>query len=164
MAEKEPLFRCPNDLKVNVVKSNGEIVFDEECCTMVSVVLKNSGELATSFLGAHNPEIVKVLRKATAMYFKSIKKKLKESYKKDEDDIKVIDAELPKESKWSGEPVPDIKEKSTANDTKKENKDNKSNAVKSSANSSKKKPSGDSVTAKKATPANKIASKQSNNK
>lgn len=106
----EPIFKCPNDIKVNVTKFNGEVVLDEECCTSVSVILKNTGEIATSFFGAHNPEVVKLLEKTLSMYFKSIKKTLKNEYKKQsEDDIKVVSDDLPEENKWSGEDVPDVK-------------------------------------------------------
>ena len=37
----------------------------------------------TSFLGAHNPEIIKNLEKALKLYFKGIKKTLKSKYKDD---------------------------------------------------------------------------------
>ena len=75
MEEKdEKIFKTPNDLKINVTKSNGEVVIDEECCTMVSIILKNSGDIAASFFGAHNPDVVRVLEKSLKGYFKGIKK------------------------------------------------------------------------------------------
>ena len=61
---KENMFKTANDLKVTVTKSNGEVVIDEECCTMVSIILKNTGDIAASFFGAHNPEVVRVLEKS----------------------------------------------------------------------------------------------------
>jgi hypothetical protein len=109
--EKQPLFKCGNDMKINVSKFNGEVVFDEECCTIVGVIMKNTGEIATSFFGAHNPEVIKVLEKSLKMYFKSIKKTLKSEFaKEDPNDIKVVGGEIPEDSKWSGEPVPDAKQ------------------------------------------------------
>jgi hypothetical protein len=110
MEEKqEKMFKTPNDLKVVVTKSNGEVVIDEECCTMVSIILKNSGDIAASFFGAHNPEVVKVLEKSLKGYFKGIKKELKKNYlAEDEDEIKVVTDNIPEENKWSGEQVPDL--------------------------------------------------------
>ena len=61
MEKEDLLFKCANDLNVTVKKDNGEIVMNEDCCTCVNLVLKNTGELATSFLGSHNPDIIKVL-------------------------------------------------------------------------------------------------------
>ena len=140
--DNKTLFRCGNDLKINVSKCTGETVLDEECCTVVGVILKNTGEIATSFFGAHNPEVIKVLEKTLKVYFKSIKKTLKQEFKKEgSNDIKVVDKDIPNENKWQGEPVPDIEkvegrgEKTI--DTKSTKKSNKS----SSADVSKKTPS-----------------------
>ena len=134
--EKQPLFKCGNDLKINVAKFNGEVVFDEECCTIVGVIMKNTGEIATSFFGAHNPEVIKVLEKSLKMYFKSIKKTLKSEFaKEDPKDIKVVGQQIPEENKWNGEPVPDLDnkegrdkpaaQKSKAKTTKKSSKSEK---------------------------------------
>lgn len=85
------MFKCPNDIRVSVKKDSGEMIIDESCCTNLSILVKNTGEMATSFLGAHSPELIKVLEKTMKKYFKTIKKTLKEEYKKDSpDDIKVI--------------------------------------------------------------------------
>lgn len=91
MEEKENLFKCANDLKVTIAKDNGEVVMDEECCTNLSILVKNSGEMATSFLGAHSPEMVKILNKVLRKYFKSLKKTLKAEYRRnDNEEITVI--------------------------------------------------------------------------
>lgn len=109
MEEKdEKVFKTPNDLKVNVAKSNGEVVIDEECCTMVSIILKNTGDIAASFFGAHNPDVIRVLEKSLKGYFKSIKKELKRNYLQEEEEVKLIQEDIPSENKWSGESVPDI--------------------------------------------------------
>ena len=110
MEEKdEKLFKTPNDLKVNVTKSNGEVVIDEECCTMVSIILKNSGDIAASFFGAHNPDVVRVLEKSLKGYFKGIKKELRKNYyDSSEEEIKIIGESIPDKDKWSGEQVPDL--------------------------------------------------------
>lgn len=108
----EKIFKTPNDLKINVTKSNGEVVIDEECCTMVSIILKNTGDIAASFFGAHNPEVVKILEKSLKGYFKGIKKELKNNYKTQEEEIKVLNEEIPSQDKWSGEKVPDVEEES----------------------------------------------------
>ena len=112
MEEKdEKLFKTPNDLKINVTKSNGEVVIDEECCTMVSIILKNSGDIAASFFGAHNPDVVRVLEKSLKGYFKGIKKELRKNYyDSSEEEIKIIGESIPDKDKWSGEDVPDLKE------------------------------------------------------
>ena len=107
----ENMFKTPNDLKVTVAKSNGEVVIDEECCTMVSIILKNTGDIAASFFGAHNPEVVRVLEKSLKEYFKGIKKELRKNYyENSEDEIKVVKEEIPTSDKWSGEPVPELEE------------------------------------------------------
>ena len=106
---KENMFKTPNDLKVTVTKSNGEVVIDEECCTMVSIILKNSGDIAASFFGAHNPEVVRVLEKSLKGYFKGIKKELKKNYYDNTDEeVKVLTDNIPENDKWFGQPVPDF--------------------------------------------------------
>ena len=111
MEDNKKIFKTPNDLKVNVTKSNGEVVIDEDCCTMVSIILKNTGDIAASFFGAHNPEVVKVLEKSLKGYFKGIKKELKKNYYADStDEIKVVSDVIPEDDKWSGEEVPNIEE------------------------------------------------------
>lgn len=91
MEEKENLFKCPNDLKVTIVKDNGEHIINENCCTVLSILVKNSGEIATSFLGAHSPEMLKVLDKTLKRYFKTLKKTLKSEYKRpDNEEITVL--------------------------------------------------------------------------
>jgi len=143
---KDPIFKCPNDIKVSVSKYNGEVILDEDCCTTVSIIMKNSGEIATSFFGAHNPEVIKVLEKTLKMYFKSIKKTLKSEYRKEtEEEIKVVGEDLKEEDKWNGQPIPELEK-----DPIKEN-----NPLSGDVTADKK----NSVTAKKATPASKIASK-----
>lgn len=147
--DNKTLFRCGNDLKINVSKCTGETVLDEECCTVVGIILKNTGEIATSFFGAHNPEVIKVLEKTLKVYFKSIKKTLKQEFKHEgPNDIKVVDAEIPNESKWQGEPVPDVEKVDSE-----ENDIDVKSAKKS--NSSKK-----SITSKK-TPSAKVSPKAS---
>ena len=115
----EKIFKTANDLKVNVTKLNGEVVIDEECCTMVSILLKNTGDIAASFFGAHNPNVIKILEKSLKKYFKSIKKELKNSYQNGEEEIKVVTDDIPVSDKWSGESVPDLDAKDkTAKTTK----------------------------------------------
>ncbi len=107
--QEEKLFKTANDLKVNVTKSNGEVVIDEECCTMVSIILKNTGDIAASFFGAHNPEVIKVLEKSLKGYFKGIKKELKKNYNQSEEEVKVVEGDIPDKDKWTGQDVPDLK-------------------------------------------------------
>ncbi len=74
-------FETANDLRLTIKAEEKEILVDEVCCTSINIILKNDGQIMTSFLGAHNPEIVKNLEKAMKMYFKGIKKALKLKYK-----------------------------------------------------------------------------------
>ena len=129
MEKKEKtLFKCANDLNVKVTKYNGEVVLDEDCCTSVSIILKNSGEIATSFLGSHNPQLVRVLEKTLKGYFRSIKKTLKKEYKQDsEEEIKVVSDDLPEDSKWNGQPVPDMEVKPESQEKNESISDNKNN-------------------------------------
>ena len=69
-----------NDLRLVVNGSNCEYLVDEVCCTCMNIILKNDGQIMTSFLGAHNPDIVKTLEKAQKAYFKELKKTLKKKY------------------------------------------------------------------------------------
>lgn len=73
----ETLIKSANDLKVEITKLNGEKVVDEECCTSIVLMLKNSGEMGTSFLGAHNKTILRAMKKAINKYFKILNKSLK---------------------------------------------------------------------------------------
>ena len=73
-------FNTENDLRLAITGENDEFLVDEKCCTCINVILKNDGQIMTSFLGAHNPEIVKTLEKAQKAYFKGLKKTLKQKY------------------------------------------------------------------------------------
>lgn len=94
MAEDWKL-NIPNDINVVVSNKENGVMLDEDCCTLINVVLKNDGKIGTSFLGSHNPFIVIQLEKAMKFYFKELKKKLKQDYKeyadlpdfKDEEDV-----------------------------------------------------------------------------
>jgi len=97
-----PLLPCANDLRLSVKKYTGEYVIDEDCCTALTLILKNDGNIATSFMGAHNVLVVKTLEKSLKQYFKAIKKTLKAEQKKKstEDEIKIVksdeeNAEIP---------------------------------------------------------------------
>lgn len=70
-------FNTENDLRLTIKADEKEILLDEVCCTSVNIILKNDGQIMTSFLGAHNPEIIKDLERTLKLYFKGIKKALK---------------------------------------------------------------------------------------
>ena len=74
-------FHTQNDIKVHITDTKGEPLLTEDCCTCINILLKNNGELATSFLGSHNPYIVDLLEKAQKAYFKQLKKTLLKEYK-----------------------------------------------------------------------------------
>ena len=73
-------FETNNDLRLTIKAEEKEILVDEVCCTSVNIILKNDGQIMTSFLGAHNPEIMKNLERALKAYFKGMKKALKAKY------------------------------------------------------------------------------------
>jgi hypothetical protein len=99
--KKSNVFKCPNDLNVTVKKDNGETVVNEDCCTSIVVLLKNSGDIATSFLGLHNKSIIKCLDRATKKYFKILKKTLK-TVVVEEDNTQIVSEDLPEDMKLTG--------------------------------------------------------------
>lgn len=138
MEKEDILFKCANDLNVTVKKDNGEVVMNEDCCTCVNLVLKNTGELATSFLGSHNPDIIKVLDKSIKNYFKSLKKTLKKMYNDEiiNPEINVnSEEEIPEDNKWSEDQKTEDTPKSEENKKDKSAKSQpKTTATKKSAN------------------------------
>ncbi len=73
----ETKYNTPNELNLKVTGVNNQVLINEECCTSINIILRNDGQIQTSFLGAHNPEILHNLEKAMKAYFKGIKKTLK---------------------------------------------------------------------------------------
>lgn len=76
----EAVFDTENDLNVAIIKNNKDLLLNENCCTCINIMLSNDGRILTSFLGCHNPYIVEQLEKAQKLYFKSLKKALKNHY------------------------------------------------------------------------------------
>lgn len=76
----EEKFNTPNDLNLKVTGVNNQELINEDCCTCINIILQNDGNIQTSFLGAHNPQIINCLEKAMKMYFKGIKKTLKHQF------------------------------------------------------------------------------------
>lgn len=121
MEEKKetPKLKCPNELTVTVKKDNGETVVNEDCCTSIVVLLKNSGDIATSFLGAHNQNIIKCLDRATKRYFKILKKTLK-SIESQEEEMSLVSEDLPEDMKLTGNGLETEHDKKLAEEEKKE--------------------------------------------
>ncbi len=69
-----------NDINLVISTKENGVVFDEECCTCMCVILTNDGKIATNFLGSHNPFIISQLQRAQTEYFKVLKRKLKKDY------------------------------------------------------------------------------------
>ena len=80
--EKNIKFETENDLKLTI-KGGKQVLVDENCCTSINIILRNDGQIMTSFLGAHNPEIIRSLEKAQKAYFKELKKTLKLKYREE---------------------------------------------------------------------------------
>lgn len=136
MEEKkdEKLIKCANDLKVNVTKLNGEILMQEDCCTMIQLVLKNTGEMATSFFGAHNPQVLKVLEKAMKGYFKTMKRTLKKEFARtDNEEIEIRKDELPEGGTWA-----DLQEEAEKDSSSEQSQAEKEKVRKARKNSAKK--------------------------
>lgn len=99
-ANKPLIFKCPNDLRLTLKKDNGEYVIDEDCCTAISLLVKNTGEIATNFSGAHSPNLVKILEKSLKRYLKDLKKTLKKEYKIANDELTLSKDPLDEGKKW----------------------------------------------------------------
>lgn len=74
-------FQVPNDINVVIQNKEKGVLLDEDCCTVINIMLTNEGKIATSFLGTHNPFIVSQLERAQKEYFRVLKKTLKKDYK-----------------------------------------------------------------------------------
>ena len=76
--KKEKIFDTDNHLSVVVedTKTKNKYI-SQECCTCINILLTNDGDIATSFLGVHNDEIIKILERAQKLYFKKIKKEFR---------------------------------------------------------------------------------------
>lgn len=100
-ANKPLIFKCPNDLRVTLKKDSGEYVIDEDCCTAISILVKNTGEIATNFSGAHSHDLIKILEKSLKKYLKELKKTLKKEYKTANDELTLSQEPLDEEKKWN---------------------------------------------------------------
>lgn len=96
--ENKLIFNTPNDINVKVSKFGGEVVVNEECCTSIHILLKNTGDMATSFLGAHSPELIKVIEKSFKKYFKTLKKQLRTAENMDNVEVKP-EEKIPEDKK-----------------------------------------------------------------
>ena len=78
----EQKFKTINELNIKITNtSTKENLVDENCCTAITVCLNNNGDCFSSFVGAYNPEIVKLLRKVQKTYYRNLMKKLKQNNK-----------------------------------------------------------------------------------
>ena len=69
-------FKALNELNIKITNNNSVLV-DENCCTAITISLNNEGNVFTSFVGAYNPEIIKLLQKVQSRYYRNLIKKLK---------------------------------------------------------------------------------------
>lgn len=89
----EQIYNTENELNLKVTGINDQELINEDCCTCVNIIMQNDGRIQTSFLGAHNPEILNHLEKALKTYFKSLKKTLKARYFECSDDCNCEDCD-----------------------------------------------------------------------
>lgn len=75
----EQKFNALNELNIKISNTaSKEVLVDETCCTAITICLNNQGDCLTSFVGAYNPEIIKLLQKVQKTYYKNLIKKLKQ--------------------------------------------------------------------------------------
>lgn len=75
----EQKFKALNELELKIRNSSTkEDLINESCCTAITICLNNQGDCFTSFVGAYNPEIIKLLNKVQKTYYKNLIKKLKQ--------------------------------------------------------------------------------------
>ncbi len=84
----EQRFNALNELNIKITNSsNKETLVDETCCSAITICLNNQGDCLTSFVGAYNPEIIKLLQKVQKTYYKNLIKKLKHNNQEVVDNI-----------------------------------------------------------------------------
>lgn len=79
-------FKALNELDLKISNQEKTLV-EESCCTAITIALNNNGDVFTSFVGAYNPDIIKLLKKVQKTYFKGLVKKLKN---KNEEAVKNV--------------------------------------------------------------------------
>lgn len=95
-------FKALNELNIKIT-NNDKTLVDENCCTAITISLNNEGNVFTSFVGAYNPEIIKLLQKVQRRYYRNLIKKLKANNQEVVDNITkkadVTEDETPVEEK-----------------------------------------------------------------
>lgn len=95
-------FKAHNELNIKIT-NNDKTLVDENCCTAITISLNNEGNVFTSFVGAYNPEIIKLLQKVQRRYYRNLIKKLKANNQEVVDNITkkadVAEDETPVEEK-----------------------------------------------------------------
>lgn len=95
-------FKALNELNIKIT-NNDKTLVDENCCTAITISLNNDGNVFTSFVGAYNPEIIKLLQKVQRRYYRNLIKKLKANNQEVVDNITknadVAEDETPVEEK-----------------------------------------------------------------
>lgn len=95
-------FKALNELNIKIT-NNDKTLVDENCCTAITISLNNDGNVFTSFVGAYNPEIIKLLQKVQRRYYRNLIKKLKANNQEVVDNITkkadVAEDETPVEKK-----------------------------------------------------------------
>ena len=95
-------FKALNELNIKI-SNNDKTLVDENCCTAITISLNNEGNVFTSFVGAYNPEIIKLLQKVQRRYYRNLIKKLKANNQEVVDNITkkadVAEDETPVEEK-----------------------------------------------------------------
>lgn len=144
-------FKTLNDLNLQV-KKDDEVLVSEGCCTALTICLNNDGDVFTSFVGAYNPEIIKLLRKVQKTYYKKLIKRLKKENRDEVNNLTkkadVTEDITPKEP-VKKEKVKKVHERDLKAETKqtKEKSDTKQTKTEQKANLNKEKKSNKKETA-----------------
>lgn len=126
-------FKALNELNIKITNNNSVLV-DENCCTAITISLNNEGNVFTSFVGAYNPDIIKLLKKVQHKYYRNLIKKLKENNQEVVDNItkkaEVTEDVTPVEKEKK------IKEKKVHENSRVKNEESKPEKVDSTENKS----------------------------
>lgn len=71
-------IQTENEINIKITnKLSKSVLIDEDCCTLLTISLTNEGNIFTSFLGAYNEDIIKLLKRTQKTYYKGLLKKLR---------------------------------------------------------------------------------------
>lgn len=137
-----------NELNFKVTNKGNETLVDENCCTLLTISLNNNGDVFTTFLGAYNKDILKLLKKTQKTYYSNLLKRLKQNntIEPTEEEIKQSEqkeqnkseAKTETENKATTKPTEQTKAKKETKTNQTKKASNKTNSTKEKTNNEKK--------------------------